>query len=294
MNKALIFIAGIVFGAAFFAGGEKIFLKPAATDTTPVADTAALKAAKDVLAHEKERTAALDKRELDLKLQAAKMDIAQNAPKADDGSDPQAKPPGAAIADMTKVMIKQQMDMKMAALTSRLKLSPEQESALHDIMDKQAQYAQDMTEKMLSGKMSKADLQKAMQQQGNLPPDVESQMQSILSPDQYAAYQTYQNDEKKSAAEAMANAELMQIQSSLQLTDAQKDKVFSTIYQQAAQQVGADGAKPSGLDLEGQFEAKKAAMQAVLTPEQYDNYVKFVDGQKKMIDAMMGSATGGN
>jgi len=252
-------------------------------------DAAKLKAANDVLAHEKERTAALDKRELDLKMQAANLDIAKNAPA--NGTDPQAKAPGAAIADMTKAVIKQQMDMRLAALTSRLKLTPEQESAMRDILDKQAEIAQSMSEKMLSGKMSKDELQQAIKDQGGNG-DMDKQIQDMLSPEQAAAYQSYQTDEKKTAAETQANMELMQIQSTLNLTEAQKDKVFNVIYQQSAQQMGLDGSKPASLDIEAQMEAKKAAMQSVLTPEQFDNYVKFVDGQKKMINAMLGGAAG--
>ena len=289
MNKAFIFIAGMVFGAAFFFGGEKIFNQSTSGDAVAV-DAAKLKAANDVLAHEKERTAALDKRELDLKLQTAKLDIAKNAPAS--GTDPQSKAPGAAMAEMTKAVIKQQMDMKLAALTSRLKLTPEQANAISDILDKQAAIAQGMSEKMLSGKMTKAELQQAMKDQGGAA-DFDKQIQDVLSPDQAAAYQTYQTDEKKTAAETQANMELMQIQSSLNLTDAQKDKVFNVIYQQSAQNMGLDGSKPASTDIDAQMEAKKAAMQSVLTPEQYDNYVKFVDGQKKMINAMLSGAGAG-
>ena len=101
-----------------------------------------------------------------------------------------------------------------------------------------------------------------------------------------------QNDDKKSAAETGANMELSQIQSTLQLSEDQKDKVFNVLYGQYAQQAGVDGATPSGnpTDIEGQMEAKKAALQSVLTPDQFDTYSKFVDSQKKMINAMMGSA----
>ncbi len=291
MNKALIFIAGMVFGAAFFAGGQKIFSKPEAADTG-TADAAALKAAKQILATDNQRKADLDKRELDLKMKAAKLEIAQNAPAADDGSNPGAKAPGAAIADMTKAVIKQQMDMKLSALTTRLKLTPEQASALSDILDKQGEVAQELSAKMLSGKMTKDELQQAMKDQGGAA-DFDKQITDMLSPDQATAYQAYQTDEKKTAAETQANMELMQIQSSLNLTDAQKDKVFNVIYQQSAQQMGLDGSKPASSDIDAQLEAKKAAMQSVLTPEQYDNYVKFVDGQKNMINALTGGSSGG-
>ncbi len=288
MKKLFIFVAGAIFGAAFYAGGQSMLFKPA----TPYAsaDTKAIAAAKDVLAHEQERKAALDKREMELKLEAANLDVAKNAPAASGSANAAngGKNPAAAMADMAKVAMKQQMDMKVTALKSRLKLGDDQVAAIQDIMDKQSQLQADMMDKMFSGKMSKDELQKAMKDQGGTPADLDKQMQSILTPDQYASYQTYQNDEKKSAAEAGANAELMQIQSSLQLTDDQKDKVFNAIYQQYSQQMGVDGATASTASIDDQMEAKKAALQSVLTPEQFDGYSKFVDSQKQMINALTG------
>jgi hypothetical protein len=46
------------------------------------------------------------------------------------------------------------------------------------------------------------------------------------------------------------------------------------------------------LDIDGQMEAKKAAMQAVLTPDQFATYSKFVDSQKQMFKAILGGAAG--
>ncbi len=291
MKKTLIFIAGFIFGVAFYAGSQSFFTHSAPVDQT--ADAAAIKAAKDVLANEKARTAALDKRELDLKLKAANLDIAQSAPKPDDAADTANPSPAAGMSKMVKAVVQQQMEMKMAALKSRLKLTDDQAQAIQDLMDKQSQVAQDMADKMMSGKMSRDEMQKAMKSGGGMSPDdMNQQMQSILSPDQYTAYQAMQNDDKKTAAETQANVELSQIQSSLQLTDDQKDKVFTALYGQYAQQAGVDGAKPSGdsTDIEGQMEAKKAALQSVLTPEQFETYSSFVDSQKKMINALMGPA----
>lgn len=271
MKKTLIFIAGFIFGVAFYAGGQSLFNKSAPTNQT--ADASAIKAAKEVLANEKARTAALDKRELDLKLKAANLDMAQNAPKPDDAADTANPPAAAGMSKMIKAVVQQQMDMKMAALKSRLKLTDDQAQAIQDLMDKQSQAAQDMADKMMSGKMSRDDMQKAMKDGGGgmSPDDMNQQMQGILSPDQYTAYQGMQNDDKKTAAETQANVEMSQIQSSLQLTDDQKDKVFTALYGQYAQQAGVDGAKPSGnpTDIEGQMDAKKAALQSVLTSDQF-------------------------
>ena len=87
---------------------------------------------------------------------------------------------------------------------------------------------------------------------------------------------------------------MMQVQSSLQLTDDQKNQVFTALYSGYAAQAGVDGVKQpyDDLDIDGQMEAKKAAMQAVLTPDQFATYSKFVDSQKQMFKAILGGAAG--
>jgi len=293
-NKILPFLVGVIFGAAIYAGGQAYLAKPEAPAATPDV----VKRAELAVVENKKRAALLDQREQMLKDQEQQLADAM-------GQNPDAGPSGApgkpgkdeaaAITQMTKAVIKQQMDMKMAALKSRLQLTDDQTAAIQALMDKQAQIAQDMTEKMFSGKMSKDDLTKTMQNRGNPEADMDQQLQTILTPDQYTQYQTYQNDEKKSAAESAANAEIMQIQSSLNLSEDQKDKVFTAIYQQYAQQMGVDGAKPTAAstDINAQMDAKKAAMQSVLTPEQFDTYSKFVDSQKDMVNALMNGMTKG-
>jgi len=284
-NKILPFLAGMIFGAAIYAGGRAWIAPPEAADQSAV-----LKAAQKAILDEKARAARLDKREAALKEDELQLANAMGqGPKPGDAAQPDQanKGPGAAIAQMTKTAIKQQMDMRMNALKSRLQLSDDQSKAVQDIMDKEAQKTQDLTEKMLSGKLSQDDLQKAMKDQGGSE-DMDAQMQSVLTPDQFTQYQAYQNDEKKSQAEAQANMELMQIQSSLNLSEDQKDKVFTAIYQQYAQQMGVDGAKGASSDINAQMEAKKAALQAVLTPDQMTAYGKFVDSQKEMINSLVG------
>ena len=291
MKKALTIIAAMILGAAFYAGAQSFFNKGAPTDQS--ADTAAIKAARDILAHERERTAALDKREMDLKIKTANLEAAQNAPtaNANNGGLFSNRTVMAAGMQMAKAMQQQKMETKMAGLKLRLHLTDDQVQAIQDLMDKQIQFQQDLTEKMVAGNMSPADMGKAAAAAGP-PPNWESQMQGILTPDQSTAFQAYQDDEKKAAFETQANSELSQIQSTLQLSDDQKDKVFTVLYQQKAQ--------PASGSYDDRQAATKAAMQAVLTPEQFDAYGKYMDSQKKRMDSMVqmlvgsrGAATSG-
>ena len=280
MKKALIYISFMILGAVIYAGAHSLFAPPA--PPAPEIDASAIKAAKDILAREKERTAALDKREMDLKFQAAKLQAAQSAPPAatDKPASPFMNP--TAMKQMAKVMMQQQATQKLAGLKLRLKLSDDQTQAVQDLMDKQAEVQQEQMDAgmnaMLSGKMSKDDMSKLRDDSKAAQADFDTGLQSILTPEQSADYQTYQSDTKKAANETRANTELSQIQSTLQLSDDQKDKVFTVLYQQASQ--------PASGNADDQLAARKAAMQAVLTPEQFEAYGNYLDAQKKAADSM--------
>jgi hypothetical protein len=271
MNKPIVFTAGIFVGAVLFVSGRTLIVN----DMPPVervsADPAVLKAAQDAAAREKAFRDELDQREAYVIKAENKLGLGTPAsataaaPKADDKS----KMMNAIIGSV----MKSQMDMKMAALKARLNLSPDQEKAIQDILDKQAQLAQSMAGKMMDG-ASEDDMDKTLKDQG-IDKDalnLEKQLPSILSPDQLAEYQNMQADDKKSQAEAMTNMELSSIQGPLQLSDDQKDQVFN-----ALQQLG-----PGGSD-----EAKKAALQPLLSPAQFDTYSKYLDSQAQMVKSFM-------
>jgi hypothetical protein len=284
MNKPTLFVAGIVVGIALAAAGEAYFVRPALAPSA--AHPGAVKAAEAALAHDQLRDAELSQREAAIKAKMAK--LGPNAP------DLNAPTMQERMGKMISTAVKQQTDLKMAALKSRLNLTDDEEQAIRDILDKQAGHASDMGQKMLAGQLSPADLKKAVADQKAQQTAVDQQMQNILTPAQYIDYQNSQNDDKKNAAQTQANAEMAQIQSSLQLTDDQKNQVFTALYSGYAQQAGVDGAKPAydDLDVDGQMNAKEAAMQAVLTPEQFATYSKFVDSQKQMYKAILGGQTG--
>ncbi len=262
MNKPVVFTAGIFVGAVLFVSGRTLIVN----DTPPAdrvsADAAVLKSAQEAANREKAFKAELDAREAYVVKAENKLGLATagaTAAKADDKS----KMMNAIISSV----MKSQMDMKLAALKSRLNLTPDQEKAIQDVMDKQAQLAQSMAGKMMDGGMSQDEM-KAMKSQAGDGLDLDKQLQNILTPDQQAEYKNMQADDKKNQAETMANMELSSIQGSLQLSDGQKDKVFNALLQ-----TGPGGSA----------EAKKAALQPLLTPAQFDTYSKFLDSQSAMV-----------
>ncbi len=282
MNKTILFVTGLIAGIVLAAAGEAYFVQPA--PASAAAHPGAVKAAEAALAQDNARAKDLTQREA-----AIKAKLAELGPKAPDLNAPDMK---TRMSQMISAAVKQQTEMKMAALKARLNLTGDEEQAIRAILEKAAENASGMGQKMLAGQLSPADVRKAIADQKNQQAAVDQQIQNILTPAQYIQYQNSQNEDKKNQAQMQANAEMAQVQSSLQLSDDQKDKVFTALYSGFAQQAGVDGANPAfdQLDIEGQMEAKKAAMQAVLTPEQFATYSKFVDSQKQMYKAIMGGS----
>ena len=268
MNKPFVFTAGIFVGAALLVSARTLMVN----DTPPVervsADPDVLKSAQKVLDRDKALRAELDQREAYVEKAENKLGI--TSPAGADAATAKAKADKANM--MSKIMssvMKSQTEMKLAAMKSRLNLSPDQEKAFQDIMDKQSQLAQSMAQKMMDG-ASEDDMKKAAQDQ-NVDKDalnLDKQLKNILSPDQQAEYANMQADDKKNQAETAANMELSSIQGTLQLSDDQKDKVFNVLMQTG----------PGGTP-----EAKKAALQSVLTPQQFETYNKYLDSQAEMI-----------
>jgi len=270
MNKPVIFTAGIFVGAALFVSARTLMVNDAPAVERVSADADVLKSAQKVLDRDKELRTELDQREAYLEKAENKLGLA--APAGSDAAATKAKADKANV--MTAVIsgvMKQQMDMKMAGLKSRLNLSPDQEKAVQALLDKQAQVAQDLAQKMMDG-ASPDDLKQAAKDQSGDALNLDKQLQGILTPDQQAEYKNMQADDSKNQAETMANLQLSSIQGTLQLSDDQKDKVFNALLK----------AGPGSSD-----DAKKAALQPILTPEQFDAYSKQLATQAEMVQSFM-------
>jgi hypothetical protein len=94
--------------------------------------------------------------------------------------------------------------------------------------------------------------------------------------------------------------ELSQMQTSLQLTDDQQDKVFNVLYSNAEQTFSPKQTATPGdwqQTWQQRKDAKVQALQSILTPEQFDAYQKQKEAEKEMIKTMtesmgFGGATG--
>jgi hypothetical protein len=188
------------------------------------------------------------------------------------------------MSKMIKAAMQQQVEMKISGLKSRLHLSDEQEQSVRGLLEKQSEVAGAAAAKMFEGNASKDDLSRQASSAG----DVKGQIKELLTPDQQAEYEKFQSEERQTQAQMVANVELSQLQSMLQLTQQQQDQVFQVLYDQAQRNVAqTDGGMQVPPDWDKLLDAKKKALRPVLTAEQLQSYEKFLNAQRDMMKAFM-------
>ncbi len=197
------------------------------------------------------------------------------------------------MGEAMKGVIANQLEGRFARLKQKVHLTPEQETAMREIMAKQVEVAAGAAQKVLAGKMTREEMRRVQESTGN----PEEQIKALLTPDQQSAYQEYHQEENRSTARMAANAELLQLQSTLQLSEEQENQVFATIYDQtlSTMEGGAALALPAGADpaavLEWQMNQKAKALEGVLTAEQMESYQRYQQNQLKFLKMMMPQET---
>ena len=180
------------------------------------------------------------------------------------------------MADLMKNTINQQVDGKLARMKAKLNLTADQESAIKDILVQQAEKSSQAIQKVFAGKTSLKELRDAEQPLKN----PEDQINVLLSPDQVAQYKTYKREEAMATARLSANAELIQMQTSLGLTQEQQDQVFGVLYDQSVKiyDASVNNEIPKKDDpvavLEWQIDQKAKGLASILSPEQVEVYRK--------------------
>jgi hypothetical protein len=160
-------------------------------------------------------------------------------------------------------------ESRMFLMQSRLRLTADQSKAIKAAMDADNQARRDMFRQMREGG-AKTDLRSLTP-----PNSLDKTLASVLSPQQQAAYQQLQSDEKASRAETMATQQVDQIMPLLQLTDSQKEAAMNALYQQqlSAPDPASLIGNPNALaTLTSQGQTTQAALQKVLSQDQYTLY----------------------
>ena len=132
-----------------------------------------------------------------------------------------------ALAGMIQTQMAHHNQEKLLLLKSRLYLTPDQEAQIKAAMDAEDKYTTEMASKMYSG----GGINFPNPKDSMPAKSVDQTISDILTPEQKPAYDQMKTDEKNSAAETMASVEMNQMSPLLQLSDAQKDQVYSAIYQ---------------------------------------------------------------
>ena len=192
----------------------------------------------------------------------------------------------AGMGKMMAVAVRQQAEMKLAALKSRLHLTDEQAAAVQELLKKQSDQSVEMATKMFDGKLTQED----MSARPKL--DFDGQLKQMLNPEQWTGYQQYKTEEQQRQVQLASQAEMMQLSPMLQLSAQQQEQVHTLLQQQyqqmMSQQPDTSLPTPDSIQrVEQMFNAKKDALRAVLTPEQMQSYEKFVESQREMIRSML-------
>jgi hypothetical protein len=189
-----------------------------------------------------------------------------------------------AMRGMMDAAIKQQLEGKMRSLKARLNLTAEQEASIREILGQQFGMGRAIAEKMLSGQASSEDVDQANQTAGN-PLE---QIKALLTPEQARGYDELQQEELRNNARLVANAEMLQMQGALGLSQDQQDSVYKALYTATEAQFGGLGADPKqAMDFRGNLDRKLAALKGVLTEEQFKAYEDMQQQQLKLIESML-------
>ena len=211
----------------------------------------------------------------------------EQSPASDAATASPATPAATPMAGIMKAAIAQQNQQKLLLLESRLHLTPEQDAAVKAAMDEESKRTEEMTAKMFAG--GKVDPQSLTGFKS-----VDQALDDILTPDQKTTYAQMKTEEKSGAAETMASSEMNQVAPLLQLSDAQKDQVYSALYQVQVNSTDPNWVKnnlPTSTDptaiLTAQAKAKEDALSKILTPDQMTTYHQQLQSQLEMQKTMM-------
>ena len=149
-------------------------------------------------------------------------------------------------------------------LTSLLHLTPDQAAAAKELMEHEVSAVSSHQ------KITRSFLQDLQEQ--------------VLTPEQKMAYNKMLVDDRTNQADNTSTVETNQLSGLLQLTDAQKDQVYSALYQLQISPSTGPGHSLSDEEayLDSQAQAKQEALTKILNPNQLSIYTKQVQNQLQL------------
>ncbi len=191
-----------------------------------------------------------------------------------------------AMADAMKQGVEQQYEGQLSRMTAGLHLTPEQVQAARAILMRQAQAMSAGMQQGISGRFDKAELMRMAKEAG----DPDTQIKALLTPDQQSLFPAYQQDEQAHTARLSANNDLMQMQSTLDLTPEQSDRVYAAMYDLSLKQLSGnqDQKFASASDaMQWALEQKVVAVTPILTESQLLRYRQQQAAQAKLVKDLM-------
>jgi hypothetical protein len=295
MRGILLAVVGLLLGA-LGALGYSHYLgegKQLADAQAALADAQAslMKAASDAKQAKTESKALSDqvnqltasKDDLQKQLDAAKTTAAAPAPAAN---------PFGKMGGMMKAALAGKTESQLLMLKMRLHLTPEQEAAVKAALEA---LNDSVAKTFASGRFDSATAVAEAKNHKSL----DQTLDEILTPEQKTEYAQIKTEQKNSSAEMMASVQLNQMAPGLNLTDTQKDQVYSALAQTQLQSLDPDWIKaninandPSAL-LDARNKAQDDAMAKILTPDQLVIYQQQQQSDRQMQKAMMKSFSSG-
>jgi RNA polymerase sigma factor (sigma-70 family) len=191
-----------------------------------------------------------------------------------------------AMADATRQAMERRLESQLARMAASLKLTPEQAQAAREILARQSRAMTAGMQQAFTGKFDKTELNRLGGNAGN----TDEQIKELLTAEQQAAYPTYQKEEASHNASLAANHELLQLQSSLDLSANQLDGVYAALFEAnvsqltgGTQQNFANAAEA----LQWAADHKAAALAPLLTEAQMQNYRQQLEQQARLVREIM-------
>ena len=182
-----------------------------------------------------------------------------------------SNPISSAMAESMKRVMEQQVDSRLSRLVTSLRLTPEQTEAARGILARHAQALSTGMQQVFDGKYDKEELARLGKAAGN--PD--DQIKSLLTSEQKTGYPAYQQEEATYNARMSANAELLQLQTTLGLSSEQEDRAFAALYELSFNQL-TGRTKPTSVNqaemMQWTLDQKAKALEPILTADQMEKY----------------------
>ena len=193
---------------------------------------------------------------------------------------PEMKEVFAKMEEERKVAQDRKIDERLAALKSRLKLTPDQEAKVRALLESSPEMGLGglpffKSMKTSSDGKSGGVALGAAASVGGDPANaakLDDQIAALLSPDQQEDFTAFQQEQRENKVEIATNREMAQLQQQLTLTPEQKDQAFQALGDSARKEAEnpQKGFDPAAIEAAKQ--ARMDALRPILTPEQMKSY----------------------